>query len=129
MLPSYEAFLDKYGRIVRNCCSVLRHGHVATFVVANVRDNSSRGQGKMLRLHADTCNAFEEAGMVCVNDAVFQTPLGTAPMRADRIASAASKLVPTHQNVCMYSKGQMLTPAAARAAGIRASDESQSSQQ
>ena len=38
-------------------------------------------------------------------------------------------MVPVHQNVCVFSKGEMLTPALARANMIRANNEpSQSSQ-
>ena len=69
--------------------------------------------------------------MVLVNDAVLLKPVGTGAMRADRIMSAASKLVGVHQNVCVFSKGEMLTPALARAVGIRSNnaEASQSSQQ
>ena len=52
-------------------------------------------------------------------------------MRADRVFSAASKMVSVHQNVCVFSKGVMLTPEVARRAGIRPNNNeaSQSSQQ
>ena len=125
MLASYPMFKAKYRRIIAAASSLLRDGHLASFVIGNVRNKD----GAMHNLHADTCAAFEDAGMVLVNDAVLLTPIGTAAMRADRIASAGSKLVTTHQNVVMFSKGQMLTPRDARAAGIRASNESQQESQ
>ena len=110
-------------------CSLLRPGHTATFVVGNIREN--KGDGRMLPLHMHTTQAFDKAGMVLVNDAVLLKPVGTGAMRADRIMSAASKLVGVHQNVCVFSKGEMLTPALARAVGIRSNnaEASQSSQQ
>ena len=43
--------------------------------------------------------------------------------------SAASKLVPTHQNVLVVVKGDGLTPAEAKACGIRAREDSQSESQ
>ena len=159
MMTSYEAFLRKYGRIIVNVrpparrllraghtacnltcpgcnplpwitsqvCSLLRVGHTATFVVGNLR---KKGDGRMLPLHSDTIRAFEAADMVLVNDAVLIKPVGTGGMRADRTMSAASKLVGVHQNVCVFSKGEMLTPALARAVGIRPNnaEASQSSQ-
>ena len=131
MLSSYAAFKAKYEKIVANVCSLLREGHTATFVVANLRD--TKGDGRLLPLHKDTIDAFEKAGMVQVNDAVLQKPYGTAAMRAERTMSSAAKLVPTHQNVCVFSKGVMLTPQLARRFGMRpnnaeAEAESQASQ-
>ena len=87
----------------------------------------------MLPLHSDTIAAFDKAQMVLVNDAILLKPFGTAALRADRTMSAAAKLVPTHQNVCVFSKGVMLTPQLARRFGIRpnnaeAEAESQTSQ-
>ena len=125
MLASYALFKEKYSRIVAAATSLLRNGHLAIFVVGNVRNK----EGAMHNLHADTCTAFKDANMVQVNDAVLLTPIGTAAMRADRTAGAGSKLVATHQNVVMFSKGEMLTPMRARDAGIRASNESQQESQ
>ena len=115
----------QYERIVKNVCSLLRDGHTATFVVGNLRGKD----GRMLNLHQATCKAFEDADCVQVNDAILCVALGTAPMRAARTASAASKLVPVHQNIVVYAKGEMLTPAVARRAGIRANNESQGESQ
>lgn len=125
MMGSYALFKGKYRRIIAAASSLLRNGHLASFVIGNVRNKD----GAMHNLHADTCTAFEDAGMVLVNDAVLLTPIGTAAMRANRTTSAGSKLVTTHQNVVVFSKGQMLTPQDARNSGIRASNESQQESQ
>lgn len=131
MMSSYGAFLTKYTQIITNVCSLLRTGHTATFVVGNIRSKTKGGDGRMLPLHMHTTQAFDKAGMVLVNDAVLLKPVGTGAMRADRTMSAASKLISVHQNVCVFSKGEMLTPALARAVGIRPNnaEASQSSQQ
>lgn len=126
MLPSYDAFLAKYTRIIANAAALLRQKHLAVFVVGNVRDKKTGGLHVM---HKDTLAAFEKAGCTAYNDAVLLTALGTAPQRADKTMSAASKLVPTHQNVLVVVKGDGLTPAEAKACGIRAREDSQSESQ
>lgn len=57
---------------------------------------------------------------------VLLTALGTAPARANKTMSAASKLVSTHQNVLIVTKGQKFDKAIAVKCGIRACEESQS---
>ena len=51
------------------------------------------------------------------------TALGTAPARANKTMSAASKLVSTHQNVLIVTKGQKLDKALAVKGGNRACEE------
>ena len=63
-----------------------------------------------------------ECGNVLYCDAVLQTSLASAPMRARRQMQAASKLVTTHQNVIVTCRGRALTAADARRMRIRAGD-------
>jgi len=114
-LPSYATFLVKYKRIVANAVSLLRPKALSTFVVGNFR-----GKGGALELfHSDTISAFKEAGCSLYNDAVLTTSTGTAALRATRTMGSGAKLVPTHQNVVVFVKGEGFTPADARASGIR----------
>ena len=127
-LSSYALFLEKYRRIIKATTSLLRPRHLACFVVGNLRDTS--GDGSELTLHADTTAAFKDAGCVMFQDAVLATALGSAPMRASRIANAGSKLVCVHQHVVVAAKDAMLRPCDHRALGFRArSDSQQASQQ
>ena len=63
--------------------------------------NSNTG---LLNLHTDSNNCFSSAGCLSFNDAVLTTAIGTAAVRADRVSRGA-KLVNTHQNVTVHSKG------------------------
>jgi DNA modification methylase len=121
MLGSYSEFCRKYARILAACASLLRPKHLAVMVVGNVRGKD----GTIHHMLSDTLAAFKDAGCSPYNDAVLLTALGTAPARAGRMMSAASKLVPTHQNVLVVTKGKSFTPADARAIGVRAKEESQ----
>ena len=82
----------------------------------NVRDST----GAMHDLHGDTKRILHECGNVLYCDAVLQTSLASAPMRARRQMQAASKLVTTHQNVIVTCRGHALTAADARRVRIRA---------
>ena len=102
---------------------MLKPKHLAAIVVGNIRC------GKHDTLHtmqSDTIEAFKAAGCSVYNDAVLLTALGTAPARANRTMSAASKLVGTHQNVLVVTKGKSFKKDDAIRAGIRACEESQS---
>jgi len=122
---TYELFLVKYKRIIANSVRLLRAKALSVFVVGNVRDTKA---GCMRELHHDTVNAFKEAGCAMHQDAVLQTAIGTGAMRATKTMSAGAKLIGTHQNVVIMSKGTGFTPADARAAGIRPNAEGSQSQ-
>ena len=117
-LPSYEAFLTKYERILANATRLLKHQRVAVTVVGNLRDAT----GQLLDFHGDTKRLLGTHGNVLYVDAVLKTALASAPARAGRQMRAASKLVGVHQNVIVTCRGSPLTPAACRAIGIAAAD-------
>ena len=93
-LPSYDAFLVKYRKVLKAALSLLRPQHVAFVVVGNVRDQKT---GEQLSLHTDTVTALKDAGGKIYQDGTLETMAGSAPLRAGRIAAAASKLTPTSQ--------------------------------
>jgi len=115
MLSSYDEFLVKYRRIIKKCASILRPSHMACFVVGNVRGEG----GGMHTLHSDTVSSFIENGCILYNDAVLLTSTVSAGMRATRTMSAASKLIPVHQNVCVFVKGTSFTKTDAQNVGIQ----------
>ena len=116
---SYEAFLADYERIVVSSTALLKHQHVAVFVVGNVRDK----EGALLDLHGDTKRLLGKHGNVLYCDAVLKTALSSAPQRAGRQMRAASKLVTVHQNVVVSCRGCALDTASCRALGIKAAVE------
>ena len=118
MLPTYDAFVRKYERIVRSATKLLKPQRVAVFVVGNVRD----AKGGLLDLHGDTKRLLGDAGNVLYSDAVLKTALASAPARAGRQMRAASKPAGVHQNVVVTCKGSALDAAACRRIGIQAAD-------
>ena len=118
MCATYESFMNRYADIMRKATALLKPQHVAVTVVGNVRDST----GAMHDLHGDTKRILHECGNVLYVDAVLQTSLASAPMRARRQMQAASKLVTTHQNVIVTCRGLALTAADARRMRIRAGD-------
>ena len=118
-LPSYDAFLAKYERILANATRLLKHQRVAVIVVGNLRDTT----GQLLDLHGDTKRLLGKHGNVLYVDAVLKTATASAPVRAGRQMRAASKVVGVHQNVIVTCRGAPLTPTACRSIGIAAADE------
>ena len=118
MCASYESFLSRYTDIMSAATALLKPRHVAVTVVGNVRDAT----GAMHDLHGDTKRILNDCGNVLYCDAILQTSLASAPMRARRQMQAASKLVTTHQNVIVTCKERALTAADARRMRIRSGD-------
>ncbi len=118
MCATYELFLKRYADIMRGATALLKPQRVAVTVVGNVRDTT----GAMNDLHGDTKRILQDCGNVLYCDAVLQTSLASAPMRASRQMNAASKLVTTHQNVIVTCRDRAMTAVDARRIGIRAGD-------
>ena len=123
-LPSYDAFLVKYRKVLKAALSLLRPQHIAFVVVGNVRNKRT---GEQHSLHTDTVTALKDAGGKIYQDGTLETMAGSAPLRAGHIAAAASKLTPVSQRFVVACKDVCLNTAGARAAGIGAED-SQASQ-
>lgn len=119
MLPSYDAFLVKYSRIIKEAAKLLRPTQLAAFVVGNVRDKN----GITHSMLADTISAFKSAGCNPLNTGVLLTALATAPQRAGRQMAATSKWVQVHQeqDTLVVVKGDRFTTKEAKRAGIDAS--------
>ena len=122
MMASYDAFLVKYRKILANATSLLRPNHLAVIVVGNVRSKT----GALHHMLTDTTQAFKDCGCSLYNHAVLLTALGTAPMRAEKTMAAASKLVSTHQDVLIVTKGSGFNSSIARQIGVQALEESES---
>ncbi len=76
----------------------------ATWVVSEVRDKTSRN-GAYRGLVPKTIAWHLEAGYDYYQEAILLDPIGTAMLRAPRTFEAAHKLVPVHQNVLVFVKG------------------------
>jgi hypothetical protein len=101
-LKSYEQFLDKYQEAVKNCVNSLKDNRFICWVVGNFR---VRDKERIVDFRGDTIRAFERSGATLYNSAVLCPQLGTAAVRASRMFSGNRKLVPVHQYVLVFCKG------------------------
>ena len=64
---SYPKFLEKYKRIIKNSCDMLRDNSFAVFIVSEIRDIN----GKYKNFVRDTIEAFEECGLEYYNEMIY----------------------------------------------------------
>ena len=95
----YEDFVLAYRSIINKSISKLKAGHLAVFVVGDVRDKD----GYYYDFISDTKKAFIDSGAKLYNEAILLDPIGTAMIRANN-AMASKKLVKIHQNILCFKK-------------------------
>ena len=95
----YDDFMTAYRSIIKKSCDKLKSGGYAVFIVGEVRDK----QGNYIGFIPDTINSFRDIGMNYYNEAVLETPLGTAMLRASNTMKN-KKLVKVHQNILVFKK-------------------------
>lgn len=99
----YTDFVTLYRSIISKAVDKLKSGHLAVFVVGDVRD----ADGNYYDFISDTKKAFIDAGAKLYNEAILLDPIGTAMIRANA-AFSSKKLVKVHQNVLCFRKvGEM----------------------
>lgn len=96
---NYNDFMVAYTSIIKKSCNLLKQGGYACFVVGEVRDKN----GNYLGFVPDTINAFKSCGMCYYNEAILQTSLASAAIRADGNMKS-KKLVKVHQNILIFRK-------------------------
>lgn len=95
----YKDFLVAYRSIIKKSCNLLKKDAFACFVVGEIRDNKGNYYGFV----PDTIKAFMDCGMHYYNEAILQTPIGTAAYRANGNMKS-KKLVKIHQNILVFKK-------------------------
>lgn len=95
----YDQFLLAYRSIINKTVSKLKAGHLAVFVVGDVRDKD----GYYYDFVSDTKKAFIDSGAKLYNEAILLDPIGTAMIRANNSMSS-KKLVKVHQNILCFKK-------------------------
>jgi hypothetical protein len=99
----YDEFLKFYRSIISKTVDKLKSGHLAVFVVGDVRGED----GCYYDFVSDTKKAFIESGAKLYNEAILLDPIGTAMIRANNSMSS-KKLVKVHQNILCFKKvGEM----------------------
>lgn len=95
----YKEFLLAYRSIINKTIDKLKPGHLAVFVVGDVRDKD----GHYYNFVGDTKTAFIDSGAKLYNEAILLDPIGTAMIRANKNMKS-KKLVKVHQNVLVFKK-------------------------
>ena len=100
---SYRAFWDAMEHVLRQCARLLKSGSPLIVVIGNVRDAT----GQQLPLHSDlVCTCTKILGLALHQDAILINSMCAAAVRARRFMKTL-KLVPVHQNCCVFSKGAL----------------------
>ena len=97
---TYEAFLVGYRTIIQQVVSRLNPDRFACFEVNETRDRD----GRAISLVSDTITAFRDAGMDFYNHAIHKKSPGSAAIRTGMFG-ASRKLVPIHEHVLVFVKG------------------------
>lgn len=108
----YAQFMRNYRQIIRRSLSLLKEDRFAAFVVGDLRTST----GHLAGFVRDTELAFKSCGADLYNSAVLATQGATTMLRA-RSVFRHRKLVPSHQNVLVFCKGDPERAAKAAAAG------------
>jgi hypothetical protein len=108
----WETFRAAYRRIILRSVARLKEDRFAVFTVGDFRD----ARGRLRGFTQDTISAFTECGAHFYNHAIYVTPCGSAPMRANQF-DAGRKLVKTHQDVLVFIKGDPMKAARACVGG------------
>lgn len=100
---SYDNFLLTYKSIISKTISKLKKGHLAVFVVSEVRKTKNRYGIGYYGLVPDTIKAFEEAGAEFYNEIILLNNKGNAGLRANKYMRT-KKVVRVHQNILCFRK-------------------------
>lgn len=96
---TYQAFLDKYSAIIAKCCSRLKLGGYAVFVVGDVRGKD----GSLFGFVKDTISIFQQNGLQLYNEAVIYKK-GTDSILRINSFDNTRKMVRIHQNMLVFGK-------------------------
>ena len=99
---SYDAFLDKYSKIISKSYNKLKDNRFAAFVVTELRDYKTGGYKNFL---SDTIRCFEDAGFIWYNDIVILQTTGTKALVAQKLWDNNRKITRRHQNFLVFLKG------------------------
>jgi DNA modification methylase len=99
---NYAEFLEGYRQAIKSVVSRLKNDRFACFEVAETRDPKT---GFAQNFVGDTITAFMDTGMHLYNHGIHLKSFASAPTRANKIFGAHLKLVPIHENILVFVKG------------------------
>lgn len=98
---TYEAFLDKYARIIHKCYNRLKENSFAVIVVEEIRNND----GIMYGFVPDTIRIFQQAGFLYYNEMILENRVVSLKVRCPKYFDQSRKVGRHHQNVLVFYKG------------------------
>ena len=101
-LPTYRAFLDKYGQILRYSSMILADNRFFVIVVSEVRNPVT---GEYYGLVPDTIRMLKECGLHYYNEIILENNIGSLPIRAPKYFDQSRKIGRHHQNILVFYKG------------------------
>lgn len=104
----WHTFRANYGNIILQSVKRLKQNRFACFVVGDFRDN----RGFYRDFVSTTIAMFRDAGCPLYNEAVLNTPVGTACMRVTNQFESGRKFAKVHQNVLVFCRGDWKKAAA-----------------
>jgi hypothetical protein len=106
----YATFRAMLGSAMAQAAELLRDHRFAVWVVGEARDPRT---GYSYGIVADTVAAARAAGLGLYNEAILETAIASAAMRATKQVLTSRKLVRVHQHVLVFVKGDPKRAAAA----------------
>jgi len=100
MAPSYHAFLEGMGRVVRQCFSVMCHGTTSVWVVGLHRNTN----GELLALNHDIARLHREAGFLLKEEIILAHRNNGAIQRVGNFEKGNRWLVRTHEYALVFRK-------------------------
>lgn len=106
---SYPTFRAMLGSVIAQSVDLLADDRFAVWVVGEARDRRGISYG----IVTDTVQAARAAGLGLYNEAILETAIASAAMRATKQVITSRKLVRVHQHVLIFVKGDPRRAAAA----------------
>lgn len=98
----YDDFLKVYSSIIKKAAKKLKDNRFFVIVIGEVRSHN----GSYYNFVGDTIKACIDAGLEYYNELVYITPYGGVMMRAEKPLLTSRKVVKTHQNALVFTKGK-----------------------
>lgn len=107
-MPTYEQFLDKYGRILQKSADLLNDDCFFVIVVSEIRASSQDIQNSAYRgFVPDTIKILQKCGLQYYNEIILENAIGSLPIRAPKYMDRFRKVGRHHQNVLVFYKGNI----------------------
>lgn len=105
----YPTFRAMLASAMAQTAELLKRDRFAVWVVGEARDRDGYSYG----IIRDTVTAGTDAGLRLYNEAILETAIASAAMRATKQVRTSRKLVRVHQHVLVFVKGDPRTAALA----------------